>query len=1182
MRPLPSVPAPARRLLAGLWLAALCLSLPSSAAAENLFRRGDANGDGKLDVSDGIHTLGFLFSGSAAPPCRDAADANDTGAVDLADAAFIFNFLFQGGVEPPPPGLECGLDPTSDGLGCDAYAPCAAIARELPPSTLFQGGVLEVPGSPIVEFTLALAAGQRVAIDTRNLTAGGDTVLHILDSGGKQLAVNDNIVSDERVIAIRDLGDIAAPLSRASNIVFTAPAAGTYVVVVRARSPDRAGRCDVFVDNQPFRQGVAFGGVLVDMRGLRAGEWIETVRTPFGAGTEHVIYPMLNASMSIAGRRRGNSVAGAARAPGTAGNQVYLVGVVAGPTDGLLRVVRNDAGVAGHDSDGDNLGSELESAVGTCSARSGFARARVPEWKRELLEIRAMERCERVTDTQAAYEDCLDRALAFFDSHQDFTFECSQAADARDTDGDGISDGWEVLGRIHAGFSQALPLWGADPRHKDLFVEVDFMLRQPGETPIRMLAPIARQFASFYQDEVGDYSALRLEYHAATLVNPDRLPGIEVHLDTGRAPERPEDLTLYGDWGGWNAVPPVQKADGSWGGADFNQAWKQHLHPARFGIFRYALPYSTGGGSVPINAFAFAAGIDNAWVLAHESGHAMGLGHSGPAGGVSLDVNCKPNYPSLMNYAFNDGRVGFSDGLSVPSLNNASLAEWQAVPPSNVEYLNVLERKFKYWVDRQAGHVDWNRDGVFAPAGQRVRAYANFMPGNSCEFTRMQAVKVPASASLKAPALARLEGRLYVFYSILGLTRYNVSFSDWNCDNPLGGDCGAWADWDNLFIDSAGGIDAQRIIGFGARPQILIVTIDRDGALWEMRLTIDGQGREVWSDAVPIPGTSPAAGEPSIAAMSACDVTIAYKGTDGRVRTKRLTCAGWEAEELARTAAGQDIAVWEHASPSIARAYLPAKPGVPALYGAFASPQGYIGIWIYDAAARRWGDAGVLESTPGHRVEGRPAMAWVPRSPRAEHPGRFYLHYVNYDGDPTRSFRGKVRNVRMLQSYVKVAETTPGIFQKREVVGLASEFDNVWLYAFGIDLLFDNGIDRHLRAALSIAIDKPDVWATIQFRPKADGLNDHAYINYNDWEVLGVNLCRNVVNPGGLVQSPIGCATATWSSNRGLPGLFDPELLDHRELIAEPPAEPVEPVDPGGVRPPIVRPPIDGGILERG
>lgn len=88
------------------------------------FKRGDANADGELNVTDGVFVLSHLFSGGGAPPCMKAADANDTGVLDLTDAVLVLNFLFSAGAEPAAPFEECGLDPTPDELTCDAFAPC--------------------------------------------------------------------------------------------------------------------------------------------------------------------------------------------------------------------------------------------------------------------------------------------------------------------------------------------------------------------------------------------------------------------------------------------------------------------------------------------------------------------------------------------------------------------------------------------------------------------------------------------------------------------------------------------------------------------------------------------------------------------------------------------------------------------------------------------------------------------------------------------------------------------------------------------------------------------------------------------------------------------------------------------------------------------------------------------------
>jgi Zn-dependent metalloprotease len=88
------------------------------------FRRGDSNADGKVDISDALRTLAFLFLGTADPDCKDAADANDDNRLDVSDGIFTLTFLFLGGTSLPDPGAQdCGQDPT-DSIGCATYTSC--------------------------------------------------------------------------------------------------------------------------------------------------------------------------------------------------------------------------------------------------------------------------------------------------------------------------------------------------------------------------------------------------------------------------------------------------------------------------------------------------------------------------------------------------------------------------------------------------------------------------------------------------------------------------------------------------------------------------------------------------------------------------------------------------------------------------------------------------------------------------------------------------------------------------------------------------------------------------------------------------------------------------------------------------------------------------------------------------
>jgi len=98
---------------------------PEPEPTEPEFRRGDTNGDGNFDLSDGIGVLNFLFVGGPAPACEDAADTDNTGLLDLSDGVNVFNYLFLGGIAPPDPGIdECGPDPDEDALGCESYPLC--------------------------------------------------------------------------------------------------------------------------------------------------------------------------------------------------------------------------------------------------------------------------------------------------------------------------------------------------------------------------------------------------------------------------------------------------------------------------------------------------------------------------------------------------------------------------------------------------------------------------------------------------------------------------------------------------------------------------------------------------------------------------------------------------------------------------------------------------------------------------------------------------------------------------------------------------------------------------------------------------------------------------------------------------------------------------------------------------
>ena len=87
-------------------------------ADSHLFKRGNANNDLGIDIADPIWIVNELYLEGPATPCGDYADANDDGLLDASDVVYLIEYLFRAGASPPEPFRECGVDPTSDDVGC--------------------------------------------------------------------------------------------------------------------------------------------------------------------------------------------------------------------------------------------------------------------------------------------------------------------------------------------------------------------------------------------------------------------------------------------------------------------------------------------------------------------------------------------------------------------------------------------------------------------------------------------------------------------------------------------------------------------------------------------------------------------------------------------------------------------------------------------------------------------------------------------------------------------------------------------------------------------------------------------------------------------------------------------------------------------------------------------------------
>jgi hypothetical protein len=962
------------------------------------------------------------------------------------------------------------------------------------------GSAYTLTVTPIVELVLTYAAGQGATCQTSNLSPNTDPVLHILE-----------VRQGPPVEVARD-DDGAGNLN--ARVAFTAPANGQVRLVMRAAGASTGGTADLTCTAYQPMRGLIVGGAfkrienyrdreklmtvplatgplalkayVVTTRGKIVQRFVSgpesavlinsttmptgtfqvmlgshpgtiTVRPQTGGGGRLPTHDIRGTSPPAARADRAPPVAASPRGPrpdvAVAPPAVAEISRLPDPP-GDIRLIRNDNFIAGHDPDVDGLGTELEAHIGTCSKLSGLA----GNW------------------------------------------ECSRAKDPRDTDGDGLTDRDELVGIIHKTPYQLLPRWGADPRHKDLFIEIDFRLKTKGEAPRKLSREMAMRMAEIIGDPT--QSQLFRLAHAQSLNNPDLKPGIALHVDNGVTPppNAPvSELTTYGNWGGYSVVPPIctglvigraRRAPGEVAPfencrpARVEEVFPTSMTEQRRGVFHYALGYPGSGGQAGYHTFRLNIPIDSAAAALHELGHNIGLGHGGPEG-IGNDANCKPNFPSLMSYSYIGQEDSFSDGYGRSILNNTKLAERAAVgqPASGPgrAYLVHLRDIYKYNVDLTTGDVDWNRDGVISATP--VRAYAN-NDHSSCEYTRVNQMKA-VGLSDRSPALTRLTGRTFVLYIDERDRKLHAETTDDPLSCPtIGTGCGPALlhraidqPW-NAAIEA---VDAQSIGG----GKILVVYRTAAG-LFETTMT-----RELaFTAPVAIATSTPAAGEFALANLGTT-AWLAFRDAAGAARLKLRAPTGvWAADEAIVDTAGQPIGpIALDGAPGLLHTTL----GGATLYGVFPiGPAGALRLYTRDTTTGRWA------LTPWEMAAsssiGKPALAMENVTAGAPIPGRLRILYLQRAANNNHIVR-----IKTLEAIGVGAGATRKLTDEIH--------DNVWYYAQGVDLLFEPGVDTNLRAAVATKIENKPRF--VELRPKADGVVDFAYRNWNEWEALGIGLCRN-------------------------------------------------------------------------
>lgn len=321
-----------------------------------------------------------------------------------------------------------------------------------------------------------------------------------------------------------------------------------------------------------------------------------------------------------------------------------------------------------------------------------------------------------------------------------------------DSDGDALPDTWETDGvdTNHDGVIDLdLPAMGADPNHKDIFVEADYMV-----------APDVFQFGRRTipgHSHRPSRAALQLLIDAfanAPVSNPDGTPGIHLHLDAGSGSiMNPATGATWRTRSRSNALPhdtelgycPVQgrRCVGPYDWTEFQQIKNLYFSPERGNVFHYAVFGHSLGQSglsgisrgIPASDFIVTLGsftgtvIEQAGTTMHELGHNLSLLHGGGDG-----LNQKPNYLSVMSYSFQlrglllanfFGKIDYSFEELPPLLETAlneplGLNGSPAITPyGTVYFCSELER----WAFYANAPIDWNCSG--SPSGIGIIADVN-------------------------------------------------------------------------------------------------------------------------------------------------------------------------------------------------------------------------------------------------------------------------------------------------------------------------------------------------------------------------------------------------------------------------------------------------------------------------
>ncbi|MBI4864536.1 MAG: hypothetical protein HY815_30405 [Candidatus Riflebacteria bacterium] len=497
-----------------------------------------------------------------------------------------------------------------------------------------------------------LAAGNHT-IETRNLSAGGDTVLYLIRDGAQVARNDDRLVDSARFGALSSRIDVAVP------------AEARYYILVRAYFNGTGGTCDVVVDGAVVVNATRFGGVVVTT-GWDAGDRFQTAHYDSAGhnGTDTELY---------------------AFAP-----------------DGRF-LQRNDDG-------GCNLCSKLQMTNSVNAGQIVITKfSQVPPVARDQVRfiINPMSRGD-------ADGDNVSNALEAW---------LTSDANLPDTDGDGLSDDWEIFGLLTPYGDEDLPAYNASIIRKDLFLEIDYMARSDGGSLAPQAASVQRFVDAFASHGITlhvDQGQLGSRASRGGQVGPWRLPFDSTGCPLSQVAHDPKD-NIFSYWSdaGWFAPSRRHLFVYQFMGSSHNAGGGGSTGCAS-NTFAAAGDLS-GGAQCPANVVCMWTGIlgnatKEAGTLMHETGHNLNIWHGG-----NNSVNRKPNHVSTMSYLFQtkgidaSGTPNYSEA-ALPNLNEDSLVEANGIgiAPSNHVY-DIIRNKIGAVDVRSAANArafDWNQSGA--------------------------------------------------------------------------------------------------------------------------------------------------------------------------------------------------------------------------------------------------------------------------------------------------------------------------------------------------------------------------------------------------------------------------------------------------------------------------------------